>query len=74
MQDYLKSLNPKRCEKVDLVFGQNYRLWRGGKYVGVATWTEDENVGDSFQNKVFDSATGKFMQQVYIADKWEIAN
>lgn len=67
IQDYLKSLNPKDNEKDILIFGKKYKLWRDGKYIGIAIWTQDENVGDSFQTISEDGIC-----QVYIADTWEL--
>lgn len=31
-----------------LIYGKEYDLFRDGKYIGVAVWTDDENIGDSF--------------------------
>lgn len=72
LQDYLKSLNPKTDEQAILIYGKKYKLWREGKYLGIAIWSKDENIGDSFQNTVLDEESGHFIQQVYIADKWEL--
>lgn len=47
IQDYLKSMNP--YNDGSLIYGKEYRLYRNGNYIGNAIWTEDENVGDSFQ-------------------------
>jgi len=71
IQDYLKSLNPKKDEQAILIYGREYKLWREGKYLGVATWTQDNNVGDSFQVSIVDGS-GIAIQQVYTADKWEL--
>jgi hypothetical protein len=72
IQDYLKSLNPKQEEQTILMYGSEYHLWRDGSYLGIATWTQDENVGDSFQESVLDEETGLIIQHVFIADKWEL--
>lgn len=48
---------------------QPYKLWRDGKYLGEAIWTQDNNVGDSFQTQ-FTDENGRLINQVYIADKW----
>lgn len=66
MEQYLKSLNPVD-EK--LIYGQKYSLYRGKEYLGIAVWTKDDNVGDSFQNK-----DHRGVSQVYIPDRWEILN
>ena len=71
IQDYLKSLNPKKEEQTILIYDRGYKLWRKGKYLGIATWTKDEYIGDSFQARVIDEK-GRVIQQVYIADKWEL--
>lgn len=70
-QEYLKSLNP-RSDSGILIYGKQYKLWRNGKYLGIATWTKDGNVGDSFQNSAFDKESGHIIQKVYVADSWEI--
>ena len=67
LQDFLHSLNPKKDEQAILIYGSKYHLWRDGEYLGIATWTKDENVGDSFQE---DTGTG--VRNVFIADKWEL--
>lgn len=72
MQEFLKSLNPKDDEKHILIYGREYKLWRDGEYLGVATWTQDDNVGDSFQGKRFDPNRGKDVNRVYVADSWEL--
>jgi len=70
--DYLKSLNPKKEEQAILIYGSDYHLWKDGEYLGVGTWTKDENVGDSFQRTAIDKDEGYAVQQVLIADKWEL--
>lgn len=67
--DYLKSMNPKENQKAILIFGSKYKLYREDEYIGVGTWTEDENVGDSFQRP---SSYTKGAIEVMIADKWEL--
>lgn len=56
-----------------LIYGVKYHLWREGKYIGIATWSEDENVGDSFLRQVV-STYGELVNEVYIADQWRIAD
>lgn len=67
--DYLKSMNPKKDEQAILFYGRKYKLFREGEFVGIATWTKDENVGDSFQrpSKKVEGAIN-----VLVADKWEL--
>lgn len=72
IQDYLKSLNPTEDQQTILFYGREYKLWRDRKYLGTAIWTQDENVGDSFQNNRFDEETGNNIINVLIADKWEL--
>lgn len=40
------SLNPQLEDQECLAYGCKYKLWRNGKYIGVATWTKDDNFGD----------------------------
>ena len=65
----IKSLNPKDSEKTILFFGRKYKLHREGEFIGIGTWTQDENVGDSFQRP---SSYTKGAIEVMIADKWEL--
>lgn len=70
LQNYLKSLNPDDTEKEILIYGKEYHLWNNDKYLGTAFWTQDENVGDSFQRTRFDKEKKMNIQVVYVADKW----
>lgn len=72
IQEYLKSLNPKENEKDILIYGKEYKLWKDGKYIGNAIWTEDRNVGDSFQVKRFNEERNIYINAVYVADSWEL--
>jgi hypothetical protein len=67
IEDYLKSLNPR---SPDLVYNAQYHLWLNGEYLGVATWTQDENVGDSFQQMVMKDDL--LINQVFLPDRWEL--
>lgn len=67
---YIKSLSPKKEDQAILIYGSDYRLWRKGKYLGIATWTQDTLIGDSFQNLAF--ADSKLVQLVYFPDEWEL--
>lgn len=71
LQDYLRSLNPKKSEHKILIYGSQYKLWREGKFIGIAIWCEDSNVGDSFQKQSINES-GELINNVYIADKWEL--
>lgn len=55
-----------------LIYGKEYRLWRDGKYLGIATYTDDENVGEAFLKSIIND-TGELCNAVYIADEWEFA-
>jgi hypothetical protein len=68
IQAYLKGLNPKDNS---LIYGCEYKLYRDGKYIGIGTWTKDENVGDSFQ-KSDTNEDGTKDISVLIPDRWEI--
>lgn len=70
--DFFKSLNPKDGEKDILIYGRHYKLWRRGKYLGIGIWTQDDNVGDSFQMEVFNTELKKNISQVFVADSWEL--
>lgn len=70
LEDYISQLRPKEEEKAILIYGSQYRLWLMGTYLGVATWVQDDNIGDSFQTHV--SVNGKLLQFVYVADTWEL--
>lgn len=52
-----------------LIYGKNYHLWRDEKYLGIATYVDDENIGDAF---VRDGITkgGEVCTYVFIADEW----
>lgn len=51
-------------------FGTAYNLWRDGKYIGRAIWTDDPNVGPSFLG-LTGWEDGRPAFDVYIADRWE---
>ena len=65
----MKLRDSKNDEKAILKYGDEYHLWKDGKYLGVATWTKDEKLGDCFQTSFIDE-TGRLLCEVYIADKW----
>lgn len=49
-----------------LIYGKEYHLWRDKEYLGTATWTDDENIGESFLKQNEDGS-----MTVFIADEWE---
>lgn len=53
-------------------YGKTYLLWRDGEFIGEATWTKDNNVGDSFIAD--EDIDGKMHKVVYIADSWVLKN
>lgn len=39
-----------------LIYGKDYHLWRDGKYIGIAIYTDDPNIEDSFlRSKINDA-------------------
>jgi hypothetical protein len=54
-----------------LIYGKQYHLWRYGIYLGIATYTDDENIGDSFLSKI-KTSEGDECFQVYMADEWAL--
>jgi hypothetical protein len=67
IEDYLRSLNPR---SPDLVYNAQYHLWLKGEYLGIATWIQDENVGDSFQRMVMKDDL--LVNEVFLPDRWEL--
>jgi hypothetical protein len=55
-----------------LIYGKGYRLWCDGKYIGIATYTEDPNIGDSFL-KESKTTEGEDCYEVHIPDEWQFA-
>lgn len=51
------------------IYGKEYHLWRERKYLGIATWQDDENIGEAFIREVLDDA-GELVSEVYVADSW----
>ena len=60
-----------------LIEGKEYHLWRDGEYLGVATYMNDPNVGESFLKEIETTkadGTGKEIGYgVYMADEWQFA-
>ena len=58
--------------KVDLkIYGKEYRCWKNGVYIGKATWTDDENIGDAFIRMAINN-TDELAHQVLKPDEWEL--
>lgn len=72
LQEYAKSINPQEDQQAILIYGSIYKLWRDGHYIGEAIWTQDENVGDSFQVRYPSDKEGYTRCDVFVADKWEL--
>lgn len=51
------------------IVGQIYLCFRGGKFIGEATFVEDKNIGESFIRVVV-SETGELVNEVYQPDEW----
>lgn len=70
IQDYLKSINPEETNDTHpLFYGAKYNCYIKDEFIGVFTWTQDENVGDSFQNLIIND-TNEICAEVAIPDKW----
>lgn len=54
----------------ELILDKDYHLWRDKKYLGVATFKEDEIHGEAFIRIVV-GENGMLMNEIFIADKWE---
>lgn len=48
-----------------LIYGKEYNLFREGKELGIAVWTDDKNIGESFI-QVQPNGTNL----VFTADEW----
>ncbi len=73
MSDFFKSVNNEGdfFKKQDLlIYGKDYHLWRDGKYLGIATYTDDVNVGYALLKKTTNSE-GEKCYVVYRADEWQ---
>ena len=70
LEDYIRELSPKEKDQAILIYGGQYHIWLEGNYLGIAMWTEDEYLGDSFQNQF--SLNGELYRLVYVADAWEL--
>jgi hypothetical protein len=57
-------------EKDELEYGAVYFVWRGGVFLGEATWVADENIGDAFLRDIVIDGQEAF--EVVIADNWKL--
>jgi len=53
-----------------LLYGKDYHVWRCGKYLGIATYTDDENIGDAFL-ELEKTSEGDECYQVLCGDEWK---
>lgn len=69
----LMNLIGKQIKENDLpIYGKDYHTWRDDKYTGIATFTDDPNIGDSFlRNSIND--TNEEIFEVHIPEKWVFA-
>lgn len=51
-----------------LIYGKEYHCWRDGEYIGIATHTDDPNIGDCFLKEI-----GEDRAEVFIPDEWQFA-
>ena len=57
-------------DKSDIaIFEREYHCWKKGEYIGIATLTDDENVGPSFLSMSV-SSNGELIHEVYMPDKF----
>ena len=59
----------KNTENDLLIYGVEYKLYRDGEFIGLATFTDDENIGDAFINVLEDGTN-----HVFMADEWYFNN
>src|SRR4051794_17035820 len=65
LDEFLKKLNP--TDDGSLIYWRDYRLWKDDQYLGIPTWTKNENIGDSFQQAAI-AADGAFVHNVFTAE------
>jgi hypothetical protein len=53
----------------ELLYDKQYHLWRDGKYLGIATFINDENIGEAFVKFL---SKDKKNKEVYVADEWKL--
>lgn len=56
-------------ERDELEYGRVYFVWRGGVFLGEATWVADENIGNTFLRDIVVGGEPAF--EVVIADDWK---
>lgn len=55
-----------------LIYEKEYHVWVGDSYLGIATYTEDENIGDSFLIAAVQEGIG-LVHNVIFPTHWELA-
>ena len=55
--------------KLAAKYGVRYKLFREGKFIGIATWRKDKALGPSFIAEVI--IDGEKVNKVFIADDWK---
>jgi len=53
------------------IYGAKYHTWRNGKYTGIATFTDDPNVGEAFLSEG-KTSEGENCFRVHQPDRWEL--
>lgn len=72
-QILMNAIGKKIKSNSPAIFGEKYHCWRNDKYIGVATFTDDENIGPSFLNKKIND-TNEESFEVYRPKKWILVN
>jgi len=54
-----------------LIYGKSYHCWREGRYIGIAVYTDDDNIGDCFLRDVTKEGDECKRVEVFSPDKWE---
>ncbi len=54
------------------ITGKRYHCWKDNNYLGIGTWVEDINVGDSFLRQILND-TGELVNQVLSPNYWDFA-
>jgi len=53
-----------------LIYDKEYHLWRRGKYLGIATYINDLNIGNAFI-MVGLNDTNEITNVVFMPDEWQ---
>ncbi len=55
-----------------IVYGKQYYLWNGGKYLGIVFWINDEHNGDCFLSKSVNYNGEEAFIVYWKANMWEL--